>query len=57
MTDRKVEYVVHLRYYGGVKGKAEIYDALSAEGAVSLVMSEVPGVRVAMCAVKTGENK
>lgn len=45
-------YLVHGRYYGGEKFKYEVYEAISAPGAVSLVMSKIPQVRVAFAGVK-----
>lgn len=48
-------YIVHGRYYGGEKFKYEVYEAISAPGAVSLVMSKIPQVRVALAGVK--ENR
>lgn len=46
-----MEYVIHLRYIDGKKGKATVHDALSAQAAISLVMAEIPQVVVAFCSV------
>ena len=45
-------YIVHGRYFGGKKFKAEVEYALSAPGAVSYAMANVVGARVALCSVK-----